>query len=252
METVCGYEGNVMRRLCSVGRLVLALIVFQGARAQTSLTAAEILLNVERRMSEVKDYIVDVQAEVDMERMRIPRMKATMYFKYPDKVHFESPSFAMLPREGVALNPSALRRHYDASLAGHEDVGAIKAAKLQLAAKEASTRLRQMFIWVDTGQWTIVKMETIPYTGRVVTISFLYALIGGKYWMAQSMEARFDAPGRDTTGNRAEPEDLSPRQLNQVPRQLRSGTIRVEYANYRINTGLKDEIFERKESQNKN
>ncbi|MBI3112769.1 MAG: hypothetical protein HYZ01_14475 [Ignavibacteriales bacterium] len=233
------------------GMVVLAAmgVALIGAQAQAPPTAAQILLNVEQRGADVRDYIVDVQAEVDMERMRIPRMKATMYFKRPNKVHVESPSFAMLPREGLALDPAAMREQYDVSLVGVDDTAGIKIYKLQLAAKAASTRLRQMFVWVNGGHWTIMKMETIPYQGRVLTMLFTYALFEGKYWLPQSMKVEFEAPGRDTTGVRSDPAIAPSPQWDEMRRPLRSGSISLVYANYRINTGLGDEMFEGKESQ---
>ena len=233
------------------GMVVLATmgVVLIGAQAQAPPTAAQILLNVEQRGADVRDYIVDVQAEVDMERMRIPRMKATMYFKRPNKVHVESPSFAMLPREGLALDPAAMREQYDVSLVGVDDTAGIKIYKLQLAAKAASTRLRQMFVWVNGSHWTIMKMETIPYQGRVLTMLFTYALFEGKYWLPQSMKVEFEAPGRDTTGVRSDPAIAPSPQWDEMRRPLRSGSISLVYANYRINTGLGDEMFEGKESQ---
>ena len=249
METVRRYKRDVM--LLRRGMVVLAAmgVALIGAQAQAPPTAAQILLNVEQRGADVRDYIVDVQAEVDMERMRIPRMKATMYFKRPNKVHVESPSFAMLPREGLALDPAAMREQYDVSLVGVDDTAGIKIYKLQLAAKAASTRLRQMFVWVNGSHWTIMKMETIPYQGRVLTMLFTYALFEGKYWLPQSMKVEFEAPGRDTTGVRSDPAIAPSPQWDEMRRPLRSGSISLVYANYRINTGLGDEMFERKEPQ---
>lgn len=251
METVCRYKGDVIRILRGIITGVALLVVVYDAKAQKPSSAAQILLNVERRMSAVKDYIVDIQAEVDMERMKIPRMQAKMFFKHPNKVHFESPSFTMLPREGLALDPAAMREHYDVSLAGSEDLGDGKVTKLQLAAKEAATRLRQMFVWVDEKNWTIVRMETIPYQGRVLTMSFAYTLLEGQYWMPQSMKAEFEAPDRDTTGRGGDPAATPMPQPDERQRSIRSGMISVVYSNYRINTGLGDEIFERKDPQKK-
>ncbi|MEX1277371.1 MAG: hypothetical protein WEE20_15655 [Bacteroidota bacterium] len=251
METVCRYKGDVMCLLRGMITGVALLVVMYDAEAQKPSAADQILLNVEQRMFAVKDYIVDIQADVDMERMKIPRMQAKMYFKHPNKVHFESPSFTMLPREGLTIDPAAMREHYDVSLAGSDDLGEGKATKLQLAAKKASTRLRQMFVWVDERNWTIVRMQTIPYQGRVLTMSFAYTLLEGRYWMPQSMKAEFEAPDRDTTGRGGDPAATPTPQLDERQRSIRSGMISVIYSNYRINTGLGDEIFERKDVQKK-
>jgi len=145
--------------------LVLAVAsVRAGAHAlaqQHALSGVEILRKVEQTVEVVRDYTVEVQADVNMERMRIPKMQATMYYKRPNKIHFESTSFAMLPREGMMLDPTVLRESYVATVQESEVAEEKKVYKLQLAAMESKSRLRQLYVWVDGSNWTIVKMETI-------------------------------------------------------------------------------------------
>src|SRR5271157_2218142 len=81
-----------------------------------------ILQNVSRGFERVQDFVATIEANVDMERLRVPKMKATLYFKKPDKVHFDAAGFAMLPREGVVLNSATLIARYDATVAGEESV----------------------------------------------------------------------------------------------------------------------------------
>ena len=83
--------------------IVSALIILGGRPADPS--GEQILKNVESARAAVKDYTVMLDIVADVERLKVPPMKAKMYFKYPDKVHFDSKGFALLPREGLALNP---------------------------------------------------------------------------------------------------------------------------------------------------
>ncbi len=78
---------------------------------------------------------------------------------------------------------------------------------------------------------------------------FTYALFEGKYWLPQSLKAEFEAPGRDTTGVRSDPAIAPSPQWDEMRRPPRSGSVSLVYANYRINTGLGDEMFERKGPQ---
>lgn len=231
--------------------ILISLTLFCGgsATAQQLPSALEMLKNVEHTMEGVTDYTVDLQAEVDMERMRIPKMLAKMYFKRPNKIHFESSSFAMLPREGIALDPKVLRENYDASFLATEQFETQKVYKIQLAAKGVRTRLRQLFIWIDPYNWTIVKMETIPYQGRVLTVTFTHEMQEGKYWLPQTMHASFEASGRDTAGSRSDSGFSPTPQWDEMQRPPRSGSIHVTYSNYTINLGLSDELFERREQR---
>jgi outer membrane lipoprotein-sorting protein len=172
---------------------IIAVAMFFAATAMSQRlpAGAEVVQKIVRGTEGVQDYTVDLLIDVNMERIRIPRAKATMYFKKPDKVHFDSPSIAMLPREGMAFNSSAVLEQYTAQTLGPDTVNGKKVIKIQLAAREASARLRQVFAWVDQDTWTISRMQTIPYEGRLLTIDFVYGLQDNKYWLPTSLALRY-------------------------------------------------------------
>lgn len=233
-----------MRRV-PVVLLFLQLAIAGVLFAQTP-EAEEILNSVEQNLSGVNDYVVDLEADVKMERLRMPRMKAKLYFKKPDKVHFESSSFAMLPREGMFVDPARLRALYNFRLTGKDTVEKRETFHLELTAKEEKTRLRQLSLWVDPTNWTIVRMQTTPYEGRTLAIDFTYGLQEGKYWLVSSMEAAFMGFLPDTaraTGTL--PSEIAT-QFPDMQRAPRGGAVTVRYTNYKVNIGLGDEIFEQK------
>jgi outer membrane lipoprotein-sorting protein len=220
------------------------------AAAQT-LTGREILARCEKNLEGVEDYVVDLKANLDMEGVRMPGMEATMYFKKPDKVHFESPNFAMLPREGFGTPISLLIARYDAALKGEETIGEVQTFKLQLVAKDPATRLQQLYVWVDKSNSTIARTETVPYQGRSVKLDFSHALQEGKYWLPVKLIVELKAPPRDAVDSLESMAVPGSPQLGTLRRARRSGTITLEYSNYRINTGLSDELFMRGETENR-
>lgn len=224
---------------------LVVLIVAQMAESQRLPSGSEVLQKVEAGVQGVQDYEVSLEADVHLERVRIPRAKATMYFKKPDKVHFDSPSIAMMPREGVAFNSSAVLEQYTAQMIGEDTVLSTKVYKLQLAAKAATARLRQLFIWVNPEHWTISRLQTIPYEGRILTMDFEYGLQDGKYWMPVTLAARFgllDEGGlRKSQGDSLSSPETPLDQMQ--PRAPRSGNISITYTDYKINVGLSDDIF---------
>lgn len=220
------------------------LIVSSGMIRAQMKSASEILARSEKNLEGIEDYVVDLQADLDMESLRMPRMEATMYFKKPAKIHFESPNFAMLPREGFGTPVSMLIERYDASLKGEEAVGDIRAYRLQLVAKDPATRLQQLFVWVNKANFTIAKTETVPYQGRSVKMEFGYALQEGRYWLPERLQVDLTVPQVDSV---AAGQDLdvpgAPQLRRGAGRAPRKGNIVVTYSNYRINTGLSDELF---------
>lgn len=207
--------------------------------------ADEILTKIDKRFEEVKDFSAVIDAEINMERVQIPKMHAELFFKKPDKIHFSSQSFLLVPREGLALNPSVFKEHYLATSVVRETVGGIKLIKLLLAAKDAKTRLRALSMWVNPMFWTITKIETIPYEGRTLSMTFTYEYQQQKYWLPSKLVVSF-ASDSDKMQKDSTPSLDS--QLEGAQRSMpRSGTVTVVYSNYKINIGLSDELFEKKE-----
>ncbi len=224
--------------------VVLVLLVATSAKSQKLPPGAEVLQRIEKGTEGVQDYVVDLLVDVNMERIRIPRAKATMYFKKPDKVHFDSPSIAMLPREGMAFNSSSILEQYTAESIGFDTANGKNAIKLQLAAKEATARLRQLFAWVDPDTWTVTRIQTIPYEGRLLTMDFVYGLQDNKYRMSTSLTARFDNLNEAGVKKPEQPSAAPETPLDQMQARVpRSGSISIAYSNYRINSGLSDDIF---------
>ena len=207
--------------------------------------ADEILANVVKVFEGVKDFSATIDAEINMDRVQIPKMHAELFFKKPDKVHFSSPGFLLMPREGVALNPAMLKEHYLTSSAVQDTIDGKNMFKLILAARDSKTRLRTLSIWVDPVNWTITKMETIPYEGRTLSMKFTYEFQQEKYWLPSKMIVSFasemDKMEKDSSSS-------IDNQFEGLQRAApRSGMVTVVYSNYKINIGISDEIFEKKE-----
>jgi len=117
--------------------------------------------------------------------------------------------------------------------------------KLLLAAKDAKTRLRALTIWVDPIHWTVAKIETIPYEGRSLSMIFTYEFQQGKYWLPSELVASFasesDRSEKDSSLSIGGQVDAAQRSMP------RSGKITVVYSNYKVNIGLSDELFDKKE-----
>jgi outer membrane lipoprotein-sorting protein len=223
-----------------------------GQKKSQESAGSVILQNVARGNEGIQDFVATIEAKVDMERLRVPKMNATLYFKKPDKVHFDSPGFAMLPREGVVLNVGALRTRYNATIVEEESVDGKKLLKMQLTGKDQVVRPRQLFVWVDQTVWTIAKMESVPYQGRILRLEFTYATQSGGYVLPQTLKASFESSGRDSTQRPLDLDLPNTPQLGDLNQRVpRSGSIFVKYLDYKINTGLSDDIFEKKENSPK-
>jgi outer membrane lipoprotein-sorting protein len=219
------------------------------ASAKKPVTVSEadsLLSKAVEAFGDVSDFSVTIDAEVNMEQVQVPNMHATMYFKKPDKIHFDSKGFLFVPRDGIMLNPAVLSDRYNASLVQSEMTQGRMVYKLQLAAKETKTKLRQMYVWLESVNWTILRIETIPYEGRTLTMDFSYELVQEKFWLPSKIVFSLGS-----TGEREKSSEILDSQqggqFGNVQRSLpRNGSVTIVYSDYKVNTGIDDSLFEKK------
>jgi outer membrane lipoprotein-sorting protein len=197
-----------------------------------------ILRNVEARLAAVHDYTVTLDVVADIERLNVPPMHATMYFKQPDKVHIDAEGFAMLPREGLQPNVGKLLAKYAVAGVGKDTLDGIAVLTVTLQAKSDRSFPRSLTLYVNPQRWTTERIVTSGAADRRATISFSYVQVEG-VWLPGGMTAAFALAPPDSTGIDLPAGPLRPQQ------KPRNGTVTVRYSNYRLNTGLSDDIFAR-------
>ena len=214
------------------------------APAAQAQRAQQIVASVKHRFDDVKDYTVSITASVNLERMKIPEMKATLYFKQPDKIHIESKNFSMLPKEGMGLNPSDMLSKYDATLLKSEMRNSTMCYDLRLVSKaEKGKQVREYFVTVNGDAWVVSHIESFPMPGRKITIDFTHALVDDQYWLPTTISVNYSSEQTDE----AAPEPQTGRQRN-IPRK---GTAFIRYSDYKVNTDLSDDIFDKKKEDKK-
>ena len=227
--------------------LFISVLLFSSTHAQkrsAALNGTNILASVVKVFAEVRDFVATIDAEINMERVQVPKMHATMYFKRPDKIHFTSQGFLLIPRDGLTLNPAVLSERYDASFIAEDTLEGRRLYKLQLAAKDKKTKLRQMYAWIDPAHWTVSRIETIPYEGRTLSIVFTYEFLQDKCWLPSKLVVTF---GTTSEGEKITDDSTNHQmgQFSQMHRSMpRNGSITIRYSDYKINVGLDDSIFE--------
>jgi outer membrane lipoprotein-sorting protein len=205
----------------------------------------KILNRVEAQFEKIRDYTVTVDVVADVERLKIPPMHLTMYYKQPDKVHFDSEGIVLLPREGMALPFSKLSRRFAVDSVGTERTDSVVFYRLVLRARDERVRTRKLILVVDPRRWT-PQCATAPFQdGSSMTARFEYSQIG-EIWMPSRLAVTFKAAPRDTVAAAPAPAatslfgEAAPAGRFVPPR---AGSIIVTYSEYKINTGLSDDIF---------
>lgn len=206
----------------------------------SAVSAGEALLKrVEAALAPVRDYTVTLEITADLEQARIPPMKATMYFKQPDRVHFKSEGFALLPKEAFNLSPARLLERFRVDSVVTESDGGTTLYRLRLAAREERSRVHEIWLQISSGQWTIDGGELSFGDGRTLTVRFRHEQVG-TVWLPSEMVLTFSQPGAAA----AEPSPLEDQKPVQLGREaLLRGSVTIRYSGYKVNTGLSDDLF---------
>ena len=223
--------------------LLLGMLLCPVSGEDGGITGEQVLRNVEAAFSGVDDFTVSVDIAVDMEGLRVPPMHVMMYYKKPDMVHLEAEGFAMLPREGMGLNFIRLLRQFSAGSPDLDTIAGKTDYMLRLKPRDERDRRRSLLLYVDRERWTPDLLMFTSLDGRVTTARILYEQKNG-FLLPAVVTVKLSTAEADSA-------DISPAgPETAIPRRqfLRKGTITVRYSDYRVNTGIGDDIFE-KETQ---
>ena len=226
-------------------KLFLLLVILLNMFLITQKIIADDIDNIleqikETNFNEIEDYIVDVIAEIDMKELQVPTMVMRVYFKKPDKIHIESDGFAIMPREGIFINPDHIsEENFYISYLDMDTSGVTMMHKIELIPRKETGNARKLIAWIHPDRWTVERLEITTFQGQKSDINFHYQLIESRYWLPDTIKAELTLTG--FTGF-----NQSFNSLQDVDTKVGSqkGYLEIILKNYQINSGLSDSIFE--------
>jgi outer membrane lipoprotein-sorting protein len=198
---------------------------------------ARILDALQKKYSGVKDYTVDVNVHFDVEGFKAPDMQAKLYCKPPDRMKIESKRIFFLPKEGGIFNPSLFNKEdFEVRFLERLTYEGRNAVKLKLTPKKRKPNAPQDFILtVDTDRNLVREMNTSSFDGREVKALIEYGHFSD-FDLPTRIELHLDLQFNESR----EIKDFGP---SAQPAKRVTGRVEITYSNYKVNTGLSDEIF---------
>ncbi|HAB54521.1 MAG: hypothetical protein A2315_16515 [Ignavibacteria bacterium RIFOXYB2_FULL_35_12] len=206
-----------------------------------------ILKKVLDSFNKVQDYEVNVNIKVDVDFLKVPDTEAKIYFKQPDKVHFESETFALLPREGFDFSPSALlKKKYTAFYVRQDTLDNIITSVVKVIPLGETDEVILSTLWIDKSQNVIRKMESTTKTNGTFAIELKYDLTNLNYPLPSMMIFSFNIDKTNIPMGFSG--DLSTRsgKKKKDNKPTTAGKVYVSYSNYKVNIGIPDIFFESK------
>ncbi len=222
--------------------LILTTVIFTQVK-----NPEEILEKVKLEFEKIEDYQVDVHIKVDVDFLKMPDREATIFYKKPDKFHIDSENFAMLPKSGLNFSPLGfLNYKYTAFYEREDTINGTLTSVVKVIPLEGNADVVLSTFWIDTRRNLILKVELSRKPQGSFTIDLKYLKTSEGFWLPSSLIFSFTAD-----------RSLIPRRFNETGdsesnknakdlEKEKTGKVYLNYSNYRINTGLTDDIFDNK------
>ena len=206
-----------------------------------------ILNNVKEKFSRIKDYEVNVRIKVDVEFLKVPVSDAKIYFKQPDKIHFEAENFALLPKDGVNFSPMAiLKGNYTAIYEKEDTINGIKTSVIKVIPLNEKGNVILTTLWIDQSRDYIIKVESTTKINGTFSLELNYVNPIDDYPLPSSMVFTFNIDRTNIPhGMYGNMDDNKEDKENKKNKKRITGKVYISYSNYKVNQGIPDSIFEK-------
>jgi len=236
--------------------ITLFLIVAAVTSAQKK-DPDKILDAVRQKFNKVNDYKADASVKLDMSFIKVPDMKATVYFKTPDKIKVEAEGFAMLPKQGLKFSPAELLQgDFTTLYVRSETIDNRKLDVIKAIPNSDSSDVVLSTLWVDAAESVVRKFETTSKKGGTTQIELNYD--NYEFGLPSQIKITFNFGDIKLPVNQAnqqnETNDVEKKGMNRrgLPRGASlKGSVIMTYKNYQINKGIPDSFFVEKEQDKK-
>jgi outer membrane lipoprotein-sorting protein len=208
-----------------------------------------ILDKVKAKFGEVKDYVVNVKIKVDVDFLKAPVSEAKIYFKQPDKIHFESENFALLPKEGVNFSPMALlKKNYTAIYEKEDTINGTKTSVIKVIPLSDESDIILTTLWIDPAKYYILKAQSTTKINGTFSLELNYESPVDNFPLPSSMVFTFNID-RDKLSRGMRNFDEQDENAKKKEKKSTTGKVYIYYSDYKVNRGIPDSVFD--EGKNK-
>ncbi len=229
--------------------ILIAFSILASAHSQTN-NPDVILKRVLESFNKIEDYEVNVKIKVDVDFIKVPDTEAKIYFKQPDKIHFESETFAMLPREGFDFSPSSLlKKKFTAFYVREDTIDSRKTSVVKVIPLGETDDVILSTLWVDQSKNLIRKVETTTKTRGTFAIELKYDNTNFDYPLPSGMIFSFNIDRTNIPLGFSGDLNSDTKPKNKDIKPTTTGKVFITYSNYKVNAGILDKIFESKKKK---
>jgi hypothetical protein len=227
-------------------KYVFTLVAALLALSSTAQDATAIINKLTLKMNKVKDYSADAVITSDIPMVKILPSKAVVYYKQKDKFKIDAKGIAIVPKQGISDVTKLLAdpKSYNPIYMGKEKLGNVLTELVSLFPANDTADLILAKLWIDPVNDIVLKSQVTTRSSGMVTAAYTYGN-QMKWGLPDKMVftvdvKKFKIPkGVATDINRNTAKDGG-------KDTKKTGEIKVDLTNYKVNIGLKDDFFKEK------
>lgn len=224
-------------------KIFVVFIFFNQLAFSQSNNPDVILRKVLNAFNKVQDYEVNVNIKIDVDFLKAPETNAKIYFKQPDKIHFESETFALLPREGFDFSPNALlNKNYTAFFERVDTIDNFKTSVIKVIPLGETEDVILSTLWVDQAKFMIRKIESTTKFNGTFSIELKYEN-DLDYPLPSSMIFTFNIDKTNIPRGFSGDLRVDNKQKKKDDQPTTTGKVYITYSDYIINKGIPDKLF---------
>ena len=229
-----------MNRLFFIWVLLVVILNYNCLQAQ-EIDLTDILNTVLAKQNHINDYQVNIEIELDVDFIHIPVKHAMMYYKQPERIKFKSNDFILLPKRGMHFSlRKIIKKDYTAIFTGYDYLDQRQHYIIKIIPLKKKSDIVLSTIWVNTESFIISKVENNTRSDGSYTIDFTYGsesdVLPSSMKVTFEME-HFNIPLKFIG------KSIKVDKKKLKKKEKKTGVVYIRFSNYKINAGIRDEIF---------
>jgi hypothetical protein len=228
-------------------RFVILLFVVFGMRTEAQTPdAAAVISRIKAKLDRVNDYKADITIRLNLDMLKIPEKKAVMYYKRPDKIHFETKGFALIPKKASNFQQSdVLNGKFTALFVRNEMYEGRNLSVIKIIPMEDASDVVLSTVWADPLTDRIYRMESVTRNEGSVNLEFVYG--NRPFDLPDAVRITFEVAKAELpmgiTGDIESGMSLPGQEEQGKSAKKSKGTVWVTYENYVVNQGIDESVF---------
>lgn len=212
---------------------VIILILFTITNFAQDKNAEKIISAIKSKIDKVDNYSANVEISVKFDFLKMPKSKAEIFFKKPDKFKLHSEKLAILPKGVIDFNPQKIiDKDFTSEFIGDTLIDNKKLSVIKIIPNADSIKFNTAKLLVDKNE-SLIKQIILSLDGNAKIITYFNYNDQKKFALPSQIKISLDF---------SQVEESENKRRRNIPENFK-GDITINYNNYKVNKGIDDSVF---------